>query len=155
MDFPNVTAVLQVGLPADADAYTHRVGRTARAGKDGRAVLLLTQAESFFLRVNRQFPINPYPASDSILHDETSRNQIFDVLQSTEPKKKQKAYSAYLGFMKGFLKQMQMNAKELVNLANEFAIKGLRCSELPELDPKVIGKMGLKGIPGIRLGKPS
>ena len=155
MDFPNVTAVLQVGLPADADTYTHRVGRTARAGKDGRAVLLLTQAESFFLRVNRQFPINPYPASESILHDKTSRNQIFDVLRSAEPKKKEKAYSAYLGFMKAFLKQMQMNAKELVNMANEFAIKGLRCNELPEMDRKVIRKMGLTGIPGIRLGKPS
>ena len=154
MDFPDVTTVLQVGLPADADAYTHRVGRTARAGKDGRAVLLLTQAESFFLRVNRQFPINPYTASDRILHDVASRNQIFDVLQSTEPMKKQKAYSAYLGFMKGFLKQMQMNTTGLVNLANDFAIKGLRCSEVPEMDKKVIGKMGLKGVPGIRFGKP-
>ena len=155
MDFPNVTTVLQVGLPADADTYTHRVGRTARAGKDGRAVLLLTQAEAFFLRNNRQFPINAYPASESILHDEPSRKQIFDVLRSAETKKKERAYSAYLGFMKGFLKQMHMNAKELVNLANEFAIKGMRCSELPELDKKVIGKMGLKGVPGIRLGKPS
>ena len=155
MDFPDVTTVLQVGLPANADAYTHRVGRTARAGKDGRAVLLLTQAESFFLRTNPQFPIKPYTASDRIQRDETSRNQIFDVLQLTEPKKKQKAYSAYLGCMKGFTKQMQMGGKELVDMANEFAIKGLRCSELPEIDPKVIGKMGLRGVPGIRLGRPS
>ena len=59
MDFPDVSLVLQVGLPADADAYTHRVGRTARAGKDGRAANLLTQTESFFLSVNRQFPIKP------------------------------------------------------------------------------------------------
>ena len=155
MDFPDVTTVLQVGLPADADAYTHRVGRTARAGKDGRAVILLTQAESFFLRVNRQFPINPYTGSDRILHDETSRKQIFYVLQSTDPMKKQKAYSAYLGFMKGFLKHMKMSTTGLVNLANDFAVKGLRCSEVPEMDKKVIGKMGLKGVPGIRFAKPS
>ena len=155
MDFPDVTSVLQVSLPVDADAYTHRVGRTARAGKDGRAVLLLTQAESFFLRVNRQFPINPHPASDRILRDKTSRDQIFDVLQSIEPLRKQKAYSAYLGVMKAFLKQLQMNATELVKLANDFAIKGLRCSEVPEMDPKVIGKMGLRGIPGLRISKPT
>ncbi len=59
MDFPDVSLVLQVGLPADADSYTHRVGRTARAGKDGRAIILLTQGETFFLKVNRQFPILP------------------------------------------------------------------------------------------------
>ena len=77
------------------------------------------------------------------------------MLQSIEPLKKQKAYSAYLGVMKSFLKQLQMNATGLVNLANDFAIKGLRCSEVPEMDPKVIGKMGLKGIPGLRISKPS
>ena len=154
MDFPDVTLVLQVGLPADADSYTHRVGRTARAGKDGRAVLLLTQAESFFLRVNRQFPINTYPASDKILNDPTSRTQIFNVLQFVEPKSKQKAYSAYLGFMKVFLNKMQINATELVRMANRFAIEGMQCNEVPEMEKKTIGKMGLKGVPGIRYAAP-
>ncbi|KAL9069238.1 MAG: hypothetical protein Q9161_005645 [Pseudevernia consocians] len=155
MDFPDVTLVLQVGLPADANSYTHRVGRTARAGKDGRAVLLLTQAESFFLKVNRQFPINAYPASDKILNDSSSRSQIFNVLQSIHPKSKQKAYSAYLGFMKVFLSKMQIDATELVRMANIFAMEGMRCSEVPEMEKKTIGKMGLKGVSGIRYAAPS
>ena len=155
MDFPDVTLVLQVGLPADADSYTHRVGRTARAGKDGRAVLLLTQAESFFLRVNRQFPINAYPASDKILKDASSRTQIFNVLQNIDPKSKQKAYSAYLGFMKVFLNKMQIDATELVQMANVFAMEGMQCNEVPEMEKKTIGKMGLKGVPGIRYAAPS
>ncbi len=155
MDFPDVTLVLQVGLPLDADSYTHRVGRTARAGKDGRAVLLLTQAESFFLGTNRQFPINPYPASNKIQNDAASRIQIFNVLQAVEPKSKQKAYSAYLGFMKGFLNKMQMNATQLVKMANVFALEGMQCSEVPGMEKKTIGKMGLKGVPGIRFVAPS
>lgn len=155
MDFPDVTLVLQVGLPADADSYTHRVGRTARAGKDGRAILLLTQAESFFLQVNRQFPIKPYPASGKVLNDATSRSQIFNVLQSVESKSKQKAYSAYLGFMKVFLNRMQIDATELVRMANAFAIEGLQCDEIPEMEKKTIGKMGLKGVSGIRYAAPT
>ena len=155
MDFPDVTLVLQVGLPVDADVYTHRVGRTARAGKDGRAVLLLTQAESFFLKVNRQFPINPHPASVRMLNDATSRSQIFNVLESVEPMNKQKAYSAYLGFMKQHLKKMQMNHAELVKTANVFAIEGLRCSEIPEIEKKIVMKMGLRSVPGIRFAEPS
>ena len=155
MDFPDVTLVLQVGLPADADSYTHRVGRTARAGKDGRAVLLLTQAESFFLKINRQFPIYAYPASDKILNDAASRSQIFNVLQSVDPKSKQKAYSAYLGFMKVFLNKMQITAAELVRMANVFAMEGMQCNEVPEMEKKTIGKMGLKGVPGIRFAAPS
>ena len=155
MDFPSVTLVLQVGLPMNADSYTHRVGRTARAGKDGRAVLLLTHMESFFLKANRQFPINPYPASDKILNDATSRSQIFNALQSVEPESKRKAYSAYLGFMKGFTRNMAIDAAGLVKMANAFAIEGMQCSEIPEMDKRTIGKMGLKGVPGIRFGSPS
>ena len=155
MDFPDVTLVLQVGLPLDADSYTHRVGRTARAGKDGRAVLLLTQAESFFLKANHQFPIKPYPASDTIQNDASSRNQILSVLQAAEPRYKRKVYSAYLGYMKGFIKKMQMDAPGLVKMANTFALRGMQCSEIPEMEKRTIGKMGLKGVPGLRVAAPS
>lgn len=40
----------QVGLPSDQNQYVHRLGRTARAGKDGRGLMLLTDAEKGFLR---------------------------------------------------------------------------------------------------------
>lgn len=155
MDFPDVSLVLQVGLPADADSYTHRVGRTARAGKDGRAIILLTQAESFFLKVHRQFPIETHPATDKILNDSKSADIMTKALQYIDPKSKQKAYSAYLGFMKGFMNKMRMNAADLVKLANDFALKGMLSGEVPEMEKKTIGKMGLKGTPGIRYAPPS
>ena len=150
MDFPDVSIVLQVGLPLNADSYTHRVGRTARAGKDGRAIILLTQAESFFLTVNHQFPIESYPASEKILNDSSSVNAMTKILQSIEPKSKQKAYSAYLGFMKVFINKMQINAVDLVGMANNFALKGMQSGEVPEMEKKTVGKMGLKGVGGIR-----
>ncbi|KAH3919164.1 hypothetical protein HBH56_029600 [Parastagonospora nodorum] len=45
MDFPNVTHVIQVGLPRDRDTYIHRIGRTGRAGKEGEGWILLTPFE--------------------------------------------------------------------------------------------------------------
>ena len=39
MDYPDVTLVIQVGL-TERDQYIHRLGRTARAGKDGEGVML-------------------------------------------------------------------------------------------------------------------
>jgi ATP-dependent RNA helicase MSS116, mitochondrial len=41
MDFPNVSHVIQTGLPGTIEAYIHRVGRTGRAGKQGQGWLLL------------------------------------------------------------------------------------------------------------------
>ncbi|KAL5461801.1 hypothetical protein PMIN07_005154 [Paraphaeosphaeria minitans] len=42
MDFPNVTHVIQIGLPRDRESYIHRIGRTARAGKEGEGWLFIT-----------------------------------------------------------------------------------------------------------------
>ncbi|KAL8667902.1 MAG: hypothetical protein Q9202_000367 [Teloschistes flavicans] len=151
MDFPDVSLVIQAGLPANSDAYTHRVGRTARAGKSGRAVIILAEAESFYLKINRQFPIEPYPAAAQILGDRASVKTVEQALDKINEKTKAKAYQAYLGFMKVFENKMKINSTQLVKMANQFAVQGMRCAELPGLDKKVIGKMGLKGVPGLRI----
>lgn len=139
MDFPDVSLVVQLGLPSDADAYTHRVGRTARAGKDGRAVIVLTDAESFYLRKNPQFPIQPYPASTKIRELLDTNLPIKSALQSADPGSKRKAYSAYLGFMKGFMKNLQLDPAGLVRMANQFALEGMYCHEVPRLEKKTVG----------------
>ena len=45
LDFPSVDWVVQVDCPEDADTYIHRVGRTARYERDGRAVLFVDPSE--------------------------------------------------------------------------------------------------------------
>jgi ATP-dependent RNA helicase DDX10/DBP4 len=45
LDFPAVDWVIQLDCPEDADTYIHRVGRTARYEREGRAVLFLDPSE--------------------------------------------------------------------------------------------------------------
>lgn len=45
LDFPAVDWVVQFDCPEDAETYIHRVGRTARYQRNGRAVLFLDPAE--------------------------------------------------------------------------------------------------------------
>ena len=45
LDFPAVDWVIQLDCPEDAETYIHRVGRTARYERDGRAVLFLEPSE--------------------------------------------------------------------------------------------------------------
>jgi ATP-dependent RNA helicase MSS116 len=48
MDFPGVTNVIQVGIPSDKESYIHRLGRTGRAGAEGRGTFVVAQVEEFF-----------------------------------------------------------------------------------------------------------
>ena len=57
MDFPDVTHVIQVGVPRDTETYIHRLGRTARAGKEGEGWLLVHKGEECQLPL----PPRPYP----------------------------------------------------------------------------------------------
>jgi ATP-dependent RNA helicase MSS116 len=45
MDFPNVTHVIQIGVPGTKDTYVHRIGRTARGDKNGEGWLLVSSLE--------------------------------------------------------------------------------------------------------------
>lgn len=46
MDFPNVTHVVQLGLPSNREQYVHRIGRTGRADKAGTGVLIIHEAQT-------------------------------------------------------------------------------------------------------------
>ena len=49
LDLPHVDAVIQFDAPSDPKAFSHRCGRTARAGKSGRAYILLVGRETGYI----------------------------------------------------------------------------------------------------------
>ena len=64
LDVPDVDWVLQVDPPQDPNAFVHRVGRTARMGKSGRALIMLLAKEAAqypsFLAL-RRIPLTEMP----------------------------------------------------------------------------------------------
>lgn len=54
LDIPSVDLVLNYDLPPDSKTYVHRVGRTARAGKSGVAITVVTQYDiEVFQRIEK------------------------------------------------------------------------------------------------------
>ncbi|KAH7342103.1 P-loop containing nucleoside triphosphate hydrolase protein [Rhizoctonia solani] len=170
IDIPGVTCVIQAGLPASAEQYIHRLGRTARAGNEGQGILVLAQWERFFLRKRDVLAAgldkNLTPHAEAGLINQTGpsavlndmRARVNSALAKTDEKTKEQAYIAWIGYYKGSLRDLGWKAVELVQRANDmardvFLYAGYQSPDRsasewtpPPILAKTIGMMGLQEV---------
>ena len=162
VDYPNVSHVIQFGMPENREQYIHRLGRTGRGGSKGTGWLVLQDWESAFLGelkgvdiprnddlVSRVLGGEISEDSDSVVREVRRRVRGGDGVLS---KSGSAAYAAFLGYYKGQMKRMRMKQAELlVGIANDFALSS-GFKEPPRLQKSTVSKMGLKNIPGLNIG---
>jgi ATP-dependent RNA helicase DeaD len=66
IDVDNITHVINYNLPEDIESYTHRTGRTARAGKSGIAIAIITGRDAGRIKdieriINKKFERGTLP----------------------------------------------------------------------------------------------
>lgn len=71
LDVDSLTHVINYGLPDDIESYTHRSGRTGRAGKTGTSIAIIHVKEKGKVReiekiINRKFEQGVIPKGDAI-----------------------------------------------------------------------------------------
>ncbi|CAI9764133.1 unnamed protein product [Fraxinus pennsylvanica] len=145
VDYPDVTLVLQIGVPADRQQYIHRLGRTGRKGKEGRGILVLAPWEEFFLSSIKDLPITK--ASEPVVDPDT-RKLVELALARVDAKIKGTAYGAWLGYYNSN-KNVRRDKNRLVMLANEYS-RSMGLDNPPAIAKKNLRKMGLQSIPGLR-----
>ncbi|KAK9121831.1 hypothetical protein Syun_019448 [Stephania yunnanensis] len=145
VDYPDVTMVIQIGLPADREQYIHRLGRTGRKGKEGQGILLLAPWEEFFLSSIRDLPISKASAPSV---DPEIKKKVERALSQVEMKNKEAAYQAWLGYYNSN-KTVGKDKYRLVELANDFS-RSMGLANPPAIPKLVLGKMGLRNVPGLR-----
>ena len=55
IDIDDIQLVINFDVPRDEEDYVHRIGRTARAGKGGRAITLVSEKDQFYFRQIERF----------------------------------------------------------------------------------------------------
>jgi len=77
IDVQGITHVINYELPDDLEVYTHRSGRTGRAGNSGICISLLTQRETYRLRQIEKLINNRFHRLDIPSGKDVCRKQFF------------------------------------------------------------------------------
>jgi ATP-dependent RNA helicase MSS116 len=123
-----------------------------QAGKSGESMLLLCDFERFFLQDLLDLPVQAYeaPAGFPAQHAGIVL-ALGKVDQNGAARERaEQAYQAWLGFYKGLMRRMKMAPYQLVDVANAFS-REMGLKNVPYLQAKTVGKMGLKGTPGLKV----
>ena len=80
LDVDDLTHVINYGLPDDIENYTHRSGRTGRAGKKGTSICIVHSREKFKIRniekvIGKQFEQGVIPSAQEIC-----KKQLYKVM---------------------------------------------------------------------------
>ncbi|KAF5201124.1 Dead-box atp-dependent rna helicase [Thalictrum thalictroides] len=144
VDYPDVTLVIQVGLPSGREQYIHRLGRTGRKGKEGQGILMLAPWEDSFLSSVKDLPITKAEVPSV---DPDTKKKVERALSNVEMKNKEAAYQAWLGYYNS--SKIGKDKVHLVELANDFS-RSMGLDNPPAIPKLILGKMGLRNVPGLR-----
>lgn len=127
LDIPAVDWIVQYDPPDDPKEYIHRVGRTARAGGAGNALLFLLPEEIAFLRYlkHAKVPLNEYNFSNSKVANVQSQLEKLIEKNFFLHKSAKEAYQSYLqAYASHALKSVfQVDNLDLARVAQAFGFK--------------------------------
>ncbi|CAK7273704.1 hypothetical protein SEPCBS119000_005795 [Sporothrix epigloea] len=160
MDFPNVTHVIQVGVPPDREQYIHRLGRTGRADKSGQGWLLIAENELDHARgILTDLPIKRASGLASAEHDMSAESSegapetVGAVASAVRRIPRGLMNDTYMSFFGGSSVGRSMQAT--CDNANALAVHGWGMEQPPAIPESVARKRGLMRIRGINIGSSS
>ena len=149
LDVDDLTHVINFGLPDDVENYTHRSGRTGRAGKKGTSISIVHSKEKFKIRniekiIGKSFVETPIPSAEEICKKQLYK--VMDQIVKTDVNDDEIA-----PFMQDINRYFEFIDKEeiikkIVSL--EFGKFLAYYADAPELEAVVAGKSGKSGNSG-------
>jgi ATP-dependent RNA helicase MSS116 len=146
----------QYGSADNKVTYTHRIGRTGRAGRSGEGILVLLPFERKLLGGLRQSGVeeNNKLVDKSLDEAREMLQPVRNRIQSGNIKLMSSAEGAYRAFLAYYMSRADRlgvySAEHIVQSANDFAAS-VGLSKLPSLSEKTAKKLNLKGVNGVSI----
>lgn len=103
LDIPDVDWIVQFDPPQDSDQFVHRIGRTARAGKEGESLIFLQKHENAYVEFlrSRKVDISQRDQECDINHEEV-RASCYDLMRNDRDliDKSQNAFVSFVRYYK-------------------------------------------------------
>ena len=146
---------IQYGSPDTVEAYTHRLGRTARIGSKGRGLLVLLPFDRGFLKKAQRRDIEEDIELTDKISELTSNNDVksilhpaLELIRNGDKVLYPAAEMAYLSILAHFMARTEsrgLGKKHVLDLSNQFA-KAAGLTEPPPLSDELISKLKLETI---------
>ena len=148
LDVDDLTHVINFGLPDDIENYTHRSGRTGRAGKKGTSISIVHSKEKHKIRsiekeIGKQFEEKEMPSAEEICKKQLYR--VMDQIVKTDVDDVEIA-----PFMQDIARYFEyIDKEELIKkiVSMEFGKFLAYYADAPEIE-KVVKEKGAKGEKG-------
>jgi len=134
LDIPKVDWIVQFDPPDDPVKYIHRVGRTARAGNCGNALMFLLPTENLFLKylhVDARVNVNEYEFDLSKLNQGLQKQ--LESLVNSNYYLRQSAQAAYEGYLLAYSASQLKNVFKINELDLAKVARGFGLSEPPRI----------------------
>lgn len=169
MDFPDVTHVIQVGVPQSRETYIHRLGRTARANKTGEGWLFIHDGENDMyeqklrgLPLDEESTLLPTAMANMSQATETASpataltiQQFKAAMEEVSIETRENAYRSQLGT----LTTTFGSKRHAIRVLNDLAVHGYGLPEPPTVRFPTARNIGIDRIPELNLdmtaGRPS
>lgn len=164
MDFPDVTHVIQVGVPTSRETYIHRLGRTARANKTGEGWLFIHDGENdAYEQKLSNLPLTEDSTSLATAMANMAEGmetaspataltikQVKAAMEEVSPVIRETSYRSQLGVLTNSFR----SKRHAIRALNDLAVHGYGLPEPPVVRMGTARNLAIDRIPELNLDQP-
>ena len=133
IDIDNITLVINYDVPKDGESYVHRIGRTGRITREGRAITFVSKNESKQLNaihqyIGKEIPVQKRPEKETISN---SKQEFIEKIYTTPEIKEEKGAQLSKEIMKLHINAGKKTKMRPVDIVGTLcSIKGMTAEDI-------------------------
>ncbi len=147
IDVENIEAVFNYDIPYDEEAYVHRIGRTGRAGKNGRAFSFVSGRELYKIKEIQKYAKTKITLQRTPTLNEVEEMRISSYLEKIKNSVQEGQIEKYVHIIESFIEENEFTSMDIaatllkMNLNLNEKAKSNVIDREPAENKKISGKM--------------